>query len=169
MQVIRQRAGSVSYSFIPMAVTLFMALFSAAPIRLTGVGAVFPQLVYVSLYYWGIFRPGNLPYPFLFLLGLMEDTFSGFPLGVSAFLNIGFSYLLMIERPLFGKMLFASVWIGFILLTAIAGVAQWLLLSFSAGMFLPVFLALLKWSATCLAYPLLHKAFARMFRASEAG
>src|SRR5579872_1461591 len=98
MQPLRARLERFSLEATPAALTVFWVLLAAVPLRIPGIRAVMPLFGLISIYYWNTFLPGSLPYLFLFALGLIEDTLSGLPLGVSPVVNILFALLLIREH-----------------------------------------------------------------------
>ena len=164
MQSFRARLERFSLEATPAVLTVFIVLFAAVPLRIPGLKEVMPLFALISIYYWNTFLPGALPYLFLFALGLVQDTLSGLPLGVSSVVNILFALLLLREHKSFGKTRFGAVWLGFTLLSFVAMAIEWVIMSFYSGMMLPVEGLLLQWAATCLAYPSMHLLFTRIYR-----
>ena len=165
MQSLRKRLESLSLRITPAVLALVLVLLAAVPLHIPGAGQIMPMFALISIYYWNTVYVGALPFTFLFLLGLLEDTLTGLPLGVSSFVNLVFALMLMRERKNFGKTMFGTMWLGFVSLCLFAVVLQWVIMSIYLGKFLPVAGHLLQWVATCLAYPLVHLALTRIYRA----
>jgi len=149
---------------IPPALTAFMVILAAVPLRIPGIHEVMPAFTLINIYYWGIFYPGILPYWFLCVVGLLEDTLAGMPLGVSSFVNLAVAFMLVKERRILGKMLFGSVWFGFMMLACFAMLLQWCVISIYFGRFVPIGDNVMQCMATCLAYPLLHLMLTKIYR-----
>jgi rod shape-determining protein MreD len=165
MQSLWLKVERFSAAVTPAALTAFMVLLTAVPLHIPGWGQVMPAFALISIYYWDTFCPGMLPYTFLLALGLLEDTLSGLPLGVSSAVNIVFAVLLLREHRNFGRAQFGAVWFGFALLSLMAMGFEWIIMSFYLGRMLPVGAQLLQWIATCFAYPLMHSLLTRVYRA----
>jgi len=164
MQSFWQRVERVFCKLTPAALTMFLVFFAAVPMRVPGIAQFMPAFTLINIYYWGIFLPGALPYSFLFILGLLQDTFVGAPLGLSSFVNVLLAFFLTIERGNFGKIMFRSVWFGFAVLSGVILLLQWSILSFYFAKMLPVMGCFLQWVVTCLFYPLLHVLFTYVYR-----
>ncbi len=165
MQSFRQRLEHLSLRVTPAVITVLLVMFAAVPLRIPGAAQIMPIFALISIYYWGTFTPGTLPYLFLFALGLLEDTLTGTTMGVSSTINLGFALVLTWERNNFGKTLFGTLWLGFISLSLVAVMTEWLIMSISLGRMLPLAGHFLQWVATCLAYPPMHLIFTRIYRA----
>ena len=148
----------------PAVLTAAMVVLAAIPLRIPGMPQLMPVFALINIYYWDTFVPGMLPYLFLFALGLLEDTLTGLPLGLSSFLNIVFALLLLRERKNVGKAVFGAVWLGFVSLSFIVFGLEWLIMSIYTARLLPVTAHLLQWLATCFAYPPVHLLLTRVYR-----
>jgi len=144
---------------------VFFVLLTAMPLHIAGASQVMPALTLICIYYWNTFSPGMLPYLFLAVLGLLEDTLYGLPIGLSSTVNILFAVMLLYEHRNFGKAQFGAVWFGFALLSLIAIAIEWAIMSFYEGQMLPAGADLLRWLATCFAYPPMHLLLTRAYRA----
>jgi rod shape-determining protein MreD len=164
MRFIWQRLERFSLAVTPAALTVLMVLVSAVPLHIPGIGHMMPHLALISIYYWEMFCPGLMPFTFLMVLGLIEDTLHGMPLGVSSAVNIVFALMLIREQRTFGNARFKAVWLGFSLLSFLALALEWVIVSFYYGGILPVEAHLLRWVATCLCYPPLHLLLTRIQR-----
>jgi len=147
-----------------MALTVLMVLLSAVPLHVPGAGEVTPSLPLIGVFYWGMFCPGALPYTFLFLLGIVQDVLAGTPLGITSLINLTFVCLLGAERKLFGSAVFGAVWLGFALLSGVATIAQWGVMSLYSGTAFPFGVHVVRWGATCLAYPPMHLALTQVYK-----
>lgn len=164
MQSSKAKLERFSMAATPAALTVLLLLLAVIPFHIPGLRQMMPAFVLISIYYWNTFLPGALPYFFLFILGLLQDVFSGLPIGVSSAVNILFALLLMREYRNFGKSRFGAVWFGFIFLSLVAFTFEWALMGFYSGHILPVSRSFLQWGVTCLAYPLMHLLLTRIYR-----
>lgn len=147
----------------PAFFTLLMPLIMAAATHMVFISQLMPSLVVISIYYWCMFHPGSLPYTFLFVLGLIEDTLTGMPLGFSSFVNIAFSWVVLNRFNIMGGMSFATIWQRFIALCVTLIMLEWMAMSVYYGSMLPVELPVVKLLSTCLAYPILHSFFTHVY------
>jgi len=164
MQTLWHRLERFSLTITPAALTVFFVLLTSIPLHIPGAGQVMPALALICIYYWNTFSPGLLPYTFLAALGLLEDTLYGMPLGLSSAVNILFAVMLLYEHRNFGRAQFGAVWFGFALLSLIAMVIEWIIMSFYQGQVLPVATDFLRWLATSFAYPPMHLLLTRVYR-----
>ncbi len=159
-----QQLEQLSLKLTPAVLTTFMVLLTTVPFRLPGINEIMPSFLFINIYYWGVFYPGILPYGFLFVLGLLQDTLGGTPLGVCSLVNLVAAFLLTTERRVLGKMLFGSVWFGFAVFLCFATLLQWGVMSIYFAKLLPIRSHLLQYCTTCLAYPLMHIVLTWVYR-----
>ncbi|GEO82672.1 rod shape-determining protein MreD [Pararhodospirillum oryzae] len=125
-----QRLDWLARTLVPGGLTLVMLLISVAPSRLPGFVHVTPMVALICVYYWAVTRPGALGYGTAFLLGLVEDSLTGVPLGLSslAFLitqaTVASQYKYFLGKP------FLVTWWAFFLIAA--GIALFKGLALSA-------------------------------------
>lgn len=160
----RRKAEGLVAKVVPALLTLFIALLTAIPTSLFGKGDMTPAFTLLSIFYWGVYSPGSLPYSFLFILGLLQDSLSGMPLGGSSFINIGVAYLLHSQRKLMGRALFGTVWLTCILLVATAAMTQWSIMCVYSGQTYPFAGAMLRAAVTCIAYPPMHLLLTQVYK-----
>jgi rod shape-determining protein MreD len=164
MQSFWQKLEQFSCKVTPAALTSFLVLLASIPLHIPGINQIMPLFVLINIYYWGVYYPGVMPYGFLFVLGLLQDTLERLPLGVSSFVYMAFAFLLVLQRRVFGKMIFSTVWLGFITLSLIAVILMWAILSIYTLRWLPLAPPLLQWLMTCLSYPLIHMLLTRIYQ-----
>jgi rod shape-determining protein MreD len=164
MPSLKQRLEGFSLRMTPAALTVLFVLLAAVPLRIPGATQLMPVFALICIYYWDTFSPGLLPFTFLFALGLLEDTLTGRPLGVSSFVDIVFALILLRERQNFGKTMFGTLWLGLVSLTLVAVAIKWVILSIYFGKALPIGVQLLQWVATCIVYPPMHLLLTRVYR-----
>jgi rod shape-determining protein MreD len=83
--------------------------------------------ILMCVYYWSVYRPTMLP-PFLvFGAGLYFDMLSGMPLGLNAFIFLLVRHFVKEQRILLTSQTFVVIWLGFMLVSSICIIVQWLL------------------------------------------
>lgn len=120
---------------------------------------------WIGTYYWVLFRPQLMPYWLLFLVGLMQDIFSGLPLGTSSCLLLLARWLILRLRHMVSMQYFWAIWLGFAMLTLLLGLLLWLFLGlvdhhFAAATLMQCLQTVL---ATIVCYPPFHLLFNRLY------
>ncbi len=156
MQSFRKRIGQVSGKAFPATFTLIFLLLSIVLSRIPGFGQVMPLFTLINIYYWSMFYAGALPYWFLFILGLLQDTLTGQPLGFSSFINIVFAWMLADRMRIQSAPSFAVAWLKFAASACAVILLQWVVIGIYYGRILPLNIPALQWLSSCLAYPLMH-------------
>ncbi|MBY0408217.1 MAG: rod shape-determining protein MreD, partial [Rickettsiales bacterium] len=118
-----------------------------------------PVLPILPMFYWGMMQARDMPYWFVFAIGLVMDSVMGLPLGLSSLLFIFFLVMVHAQRKYFHKEAFVIKWGYFAILLGIASIANWLLLTFFIQHSEPFVPALLQWLLTMCLYPVMHAFF----------
>src|ERR1700712_5725993 len=74
---------AASRQAFPAACTALLLLVLAAPLGLPGQAQLEPAAALACVFFWSVFRPGSMPPPVAFLLGLLSDLLGLSPLGLS--------------------------------------------------------------------------------------
>jgi len=107
---------------------LFVLLaLSAAPLEIAHLGEIRPVFMLMTVYYWTILRPSLLPPAVVFLIGLVLDLLSAYPLGMHALIFVVAQGLTRSQRKFLLGQSFLVIWAGFALVALGAGLAQWAL------------------------------------------
>jgi rod shape-determining protein MreD len=163
--VLWQRLDQVARHVSPFAITVLLLIVGLVPLRLPYLPPLSVSLVLVSVYYWAVHRPGALPAPAVFFLGLMADLLGGGFLGVNALvLLVAYASTLSLRPWLVGAS-FAIVWWGFAILSVAALVLTWIITWFLAGAAADFSPGVSGTVFAVGAYPLLATLFARTQRA----
>jgi rod shape-determining protein MreD len=162
--VLWQRLDLIARNVSPFAFTVLLLVVGLVPWRLPYLPPIGISLVLVSVYYWAVHRPGALPAPAVFTLGLLADLLSGGFLGVNVLvLLVVYAATVALRRWLVGAA-FAIVWWSFAIVSSLALILAWAITWFLAGAaadFAPGISGTLFGVA---AYPLLATFFARAQR-----
>lgn len=163
-----QRLDHVARLVAPSLMTLILVVLMQVPVPLPDYAAVSPGLALMSVHYWTLSRPGLLPAPVVFGIGLFQDMLSGAPAGLNALLLLLAYGIAASQRRVFNGKSFSVVWAGFAMAAAAVAMAQWLAMSILAGRFLAPHPAVMQFVLTVAIYPLLawllvqsHRALAR--------
>ena len=134
---------------------LLLFLLSLANIPLFGSGAVRPAFLLIGLYFWTITRPGLLPVPIVFMVGLFYDIVSASVIGTHTFAFMLIVMLVRSQRRFLLGQTWAVLWVGFVAAAIILGAVEMLVYTLSSGSLPSVFLFLAGVLVSALAYPLM--------------
>jgi rod shape-determining protein MreD len=114
-----------------MAVLLFFSIVSFTyPVA----GAIKAPLLLMAIYYWAIFRPTLIPAWLVFAVGIFVDLMSGTDaVGASALVFVVVQWIVSDQRRYLMGQSFLMIWIGFILVSGVAGIAQWFVIGLLTG------------------------------------
>lgn len=112
---------------LSLSVLLVLFALSLAPFEIAHLGEVRPAFMLMAVYYGTILRPGLLPAPFVFVIGLILDMLSGYPLGMNALVFVVVQWLTRVQRRFLLGQSFLLIWAGFAVIALGAGAAQWCL------------------------------------------
>lgn len=122
------RTGLLLRGCVPSAATALLLLLAALPWALPHGGVLLPVCGVVSVYYWSLYRPQQMPLGAAFLLGILIDLLSGEPLGTMALVLVLVQAIASgQQRALAGKS-FAVAWLGYMLISASAALVHWIVI-----------------------------------------
>ncbi len=116
-------------SGIPFFVSFFLLMIGLFPVRLAFLTQLHVSLVFISLFYWIIFRPDLLPPIVVFLLGVCADLFYQTPLGLYTFSFLLFYLIIINQRRFLTNRSFSFLWGAFSVFVIPLFSAEWLLAS----------------------------------------
>ena len=149
----------------PFIMTFAMLVIGTAPLPIPHFLPLGPGLAMISVYYWAIHRPGLLPAPSVFLIGLLGDLLGLAPLGVGTLVLLLVYAVAVSQRRVFAGQPFLVVWWGFMMIAAGAMSVGWILASIVAGSALDSHPAIFAYLMTLALYPAIADLFARAQRA----
>lgn len=123
------RLDSFARRLTPFGLTLILMLIGLMPFHMPEFSRVVPSLVVVAVYHWSIHRPNLLPASSVFLIGLLQDCLAGTPLGVNILILLTVFGIVLTQQRFFVNKSFAVVWLGFALVSGLASVVGWILIS----------------------------------------
>ena len=149
----------------PFVMTFAMLVIGTAPLPIPHFLPLGPGLAMISVYYWAIHRPGLLPAPSVFLIGLLGDLLGLAPVGVGTLVLLLVYAVAVSQRRVFAGQPFLVVWWGFMMIAAGAMSVGWILASVVAGRALDSHPAIFAYLMTLALYPAIADLFARAQRA----
>ncbi len=144
---------------LPAIITALLTVFYLTSKHVNGLNHFMPILPILPIFYWGMMQARDMPYWFVFTVGLVMDSVMGLPLGLTSLLFIFFLFMVHAQRKYFHKEGFVIKWGYFAILLAIASIANWMLLSLFIQHSEPPVPALIQWFLTMCFYPITHKCF----------
>jgi rod shape-determining protein MreD len=148
----------------PTVVTVLLLVIAAAPLAIAAQAQIQLAIALASVFFWTLVRPGSMPPPAVFLLGLLVDLLSYAPLGVAVVILLVLHGLTLAGRRTLGRAGFLLAWLAFALLAVGAVTVQWGLTSLLTLHILPVAPAVLAAILAVGIYPLLAVPLGRAHR-----
>lgn len=156
-----QRIDRGLRSLTPMILTLALTFITVLPLRLPGFTPVTPVVTLIAVYYWSIYRPDLLPLAATFVIGVMQDTLSGAPLGLSSLVLLLTQGVVVSQRRFFHGKTFLVEWWGFMLVAPVALLIAWFFAALYHGVFVAPWPLGFQLLFTIALYPALTWLFAR--------
>ncbi|MEA2775668.1 MAG: rod shape-determining protein MreD, partial [Acetobacteraceae bacterium] len=57
----------------PAGITVLLMLLTRVPLNISGQAALLPAVALCCVWFWSLFRPGDMPPPVVFIIGLILD------------------------------------------------------------------------------------------------
>jgi rod shape-determining protein MreD len=153
----------IFWTALPSLITLLLVIFYLAPKHIPGLSHFMPILPLIPVFYWGLMHAREMPFWFVFALGLIMDAVTGMPMGLTALLYVFFLAMLHAQRKYIHKEGFIIKWGYFAMLLAVTGAIHWLLMLFLNGQGQGVATAMIQWLLTVCCYPLFHRCFDMLY------
>ena len=150
---------SLVYACIPPFFALLLALVCVMPKQALGLSYFAPPLVLAPLFFWGLEHPRDMPYGFVFALGLLVDAVEGQPMGFSSLYFLLFFVAVAALRRYAVQEGFVVKWASFGLLALVFSLLGWLVFGLLHDRFTPVLPVVLQAGLAVCIYPLLHRLF----------
>jgi rod shape-determining protein MreD len=132
----RRLDASARWSF-PVCSTAIALILTAAPFGLPAQAELQGAIALASVFFWSLFRPGSMPPPVVFLLGLFADLLDYAPPGVSVLSLLVVHGLVLRWRRILVRQGFLLVWLTFLGVAAGTAALQWALTSVLVFRLLP--------------------------------
>lgn len=143
----------------PALTCVLLALIMLVPKHASGLDNFMPILTLAPVFFWGLRTGPEMPFWFVFLLGLLLDAGTGQPLGLSSLLYMIFLGIVYAQSKYITKEGFLIKWGYFAGLVFVNQLLSWAALSLFAGSMLAIGAALMQWLFTICLFPLLYKLF----------
>jgi rod shape-determining protein MreD len=152
---------------IPMGLAVLVMFIGLLPWNITSLSPINANLVLIPIYYWTLYRPRLMSVWAVAALGLIGDLLGVTPLFGVEMLTALVGYRVAVsQRKAFAGAPFIIVWAGFLLMSAVAGAAQWVVVAIFAESIVDPRPALLMYLIGVVCYPLCAYAFAAIQRRS---
>lgn len=159
-----RRLDILARSGFPACITILLMLLTRAPLDLPEQAALLPAVAMGCVWFWSVFRPGAMPPPVVFVIGLLLDLLGYMPLGVGVFTLLAVHGVAISMRRRLSRHGFAWNWLVFAGVAAGASLLIWLLVMLLTFRLLSpspsIFIAVL----TSAIFPLLAVPFAGAHR-----
>jgi len=161
------RVYGIGPILVPTLLTFLLAILSAVPLGIPAYTAVTPSFLLMSVYHWTLYRPEQLSYAALFLIGLFFDLLTSAPgttVGLTPLILLLARWAVLSNRRNFVARGFPFVWSGFAALVAVAATVQWILASLLTLRLMEAHSALFQAVLTVGLFPAATLLFARVQR-----
>jgi rod shape-determining protein MreD len=156
------RIDGAARQSIPFALALLLVLLSALPATLPVFREAAPAWVFITMFYWSVYRPDLMPVQGAFAIGLLQDLLLGLPPGISALIYVALRGSAgIIARHATGRS-FLKVWLLFVAAAVVAALARHLVMMLWHERLIDPSLAIVQLLLTVAAYPLAGWALARL-------
>jgi rod shape-determining protein MreD len=151
---------------IPVALAVLLLFLGILPWNTHTLSPVNANLVLIPIYYWTLYRPRLMSVWSVAALGLLSDFLGGTMLGVNMLTFLVGWRVAVSQRKVFAGAPFIIVWGGFLLMSGVASLVQWLLVAARNEQIVNARPALVLYMIGAVAYPFCAYAFAWIQRRS---
>ncbi len=148
--------------FIPQIICFTLLIIEFIPTKIPGFSWFMPTISFIAIYYWSLYRPSNISYVFLFILGIIKDAISGVPFGITSISYIAFNSVMNRTRSKYFHSPLITIWLQFLLMNMMVSFIQWLLVMVSYKSLFAFKIILIQFIITTAIYPFFHQGFARI-------
>ena len=163
------RLDTLAKHMTPALLSISLVIINVVPFHISGFGRIIPLLPIMAVYHWGIYRSELLPVYVVFLIGILQDTLSGVPLGLNALTFVSVYWFVVAQHGFFLGKSFPIVWLGFGLISGVAMTVMWAILALYYTAVIDAKAAFFQYITTLGLYPLIawgfqlwQRAFLRM-------
>lgn len=148
----------------PASCTILLMLLTQIPFGFADQAALLPAVTLACVYFWSLFRPGGMPPPVVFAVGLFLDLLGYLPLGIGPLTLLVVHGLVLRWRRVLSQQGFLPVWLVFAGFAAGASALAWILTDVLTFRLLPPGPAVFQAALTAALYPALAILFVRAHR-----
>ena len=127
------RLDTAARQMVPFGITVLLLLLGMVPIHVPGFSQLMPWLALMSIFHWGMYRPELMPGFGVFLLGVLQDTLLGTPIGLHSIIYLGVYGAVTFQHGFFHDKSFAVIWMVFSLVAGGGILAGLVLVSLVQG------------------------------------
>lgn len=149
----RQRCERCLQGIVPSLITAGLALISVIPYGVPELNKAMPLLPLISIFFWCIHCPSLCPIIFSFVLGVVQDSLTGTPVGFSSAMYLSMHAFVGYQHTFFHDKNFFFLWCSFAALLGLIGILAYLVLSIYQLSVLPVVPILIQILLTITVYP----------------
>jgi rod shape-determining protein MreD len=148
----------------PAGCTVVLMLLTGAPLGIADQAALLPAVTLSGVYFWSLHRPGAMPPPVVFVIGLLFDLLGYLPLGVGVLSLLIVHGVALRWRGALMRQGVLPAWVAFAGVAVGAALLGWGLTALLSFRLLPVGPALFQAVLTIALYPALAILFAGAHR-----
>lgn len=145
-------------------VTLCLLFLNLVSFSFPSMGEVRPLFFLMAVFYWAVYRPTLIPPALVFVLGLVMDILSGFPIGLNALILLAAQWLVRSQRLFLMGQSFLMLWAGFMVTAFLVVFIQWLSFAVISRAFSPLWPVLMEMGLSILVFPLISLLFVFVHR-----
>jgi len=138
--------------FLPLIVTLMMAILMLLPLGSGAANVTMPHLVMISVFYWMSYRPLLLPYAMCAFIGLLLDLWLDVPLGMNMSMLLLTRFFVLNQLKHYRGKSPIFQWGTFGLLSVVLYLLSWVVMTILHRDFWPILPHLSQWLVTLFAY-----------------
>jgi rod shape-determining protein MreD len=157
-----RQLDSGARAVFPTALTTFLLVMAAVPV---GVPGLMTAVAVPSVFFWTVFRPGAMPPPVVFMLGLLHDLLGFTPLGTGVLTLLLVHGVALRGRGWLARASFLWDWLAFCGVAAGAALLGWMLQALLGWNRPPIMPGVYMFGVMAGAYPALALVLSRMHMA----
>lgn len=146
---------SLFQRLLPFMSSVLLLLISYIPLDFSVFNNIRPSIGLICVYFWMLHRPDLFNLWSVYFLGVIDDIISSAPFGSNIFAMLLLYVLITNTSRFFNAKPFVVTWYGFAVLSLVAMLGRWLVVSIYYSQFLPLLMMLFSYMVTIAAYSLL--------------
>jgi rod shape-determining protein MreD len=159
----RESGGEGMLQWVPSVCGLLLLLVLHGAVGLVHPAMSLPDIVVQLVIFWGWYRPAALPAVAVLVLGVVQDSLTGFPLGMHASMLLVLQLVMRSRVRSFAEQRFAVQWLVASAIMGALMLVRGLLYEAYVGTHYMSWGVVQGWALTVLTYPLLHWCCAALY------